>query len=25
LGFEPTHRLDSGLRLSMDWYRRNIS
>ncbi len=25
LGFEPTHRLNSGLRLSMDWYRRNIS
>lgn len=25
LGFEPTQRLDSGLRLSMDWYRRNIS
>ncbi len=25
LGFTPTHRLDSGLRLSMDWYRRNSS
>jgi UDP-N-acetylglucosamine 4-epimerase len=23
LGFIPTHRLDSGLKLSMDWYRRN--
>ncbi|HSU55610.1 MAG TPA: SDR family oxidoreductase [Candidatus Dormibacteraeota bacterium] len=25
LRFEPTQRLDSGLKLSMDWYRRNIS
>lgn len=24
LGFKPTHRLEEGLRLSMDWYRRNI-
>jgi UDP-N-acetylglucosamine 4-epimerase len=24
LGFVPTHRIDQGLDLSMDWYRRNV-
>jgi UDP-N-acetylglucosamine 4-epimerase len=24
LGFEPTHRLDEGLRQAMDWYVRNL-
>jgi UDP-N-acetylglucosamine/UDP-N-acetyl-alpha-D-glucosaminouronate 4-epimerase len=24
LGFSPTHRIDQGLALSIDWYRRNV-
>ena len=24
LGYAPTHRLDQGLALAMDWYRRNV-
>jgi UDP-N-acetylglucosamine 4-epimerase len=24
LGFAPTHRIDQGLELSMEWYRRNV-
>lgn len=24
LGYAPTHRLDAGLELAMDWYRRNV-
>jgi UDP-N-acetylglucosamine 4-epimerase len=25
LGFVPSHRIDDGLQLSMEWYRRNVS
>jgi UDP-N-acetylglucosamine 4-epimerase len=24
LGYEPTHRIDEGLRLSMEWYRSHL-
>jgi UDP-N-acetylglucosamine 4-epimerase len=24
LGYAPTHRIDAGLELAMDWYRRNV-
>lgn len=24
LGFDPSHRIQAGLELAMDWYRRNV-